>query len=78
MSTNERQLKPMRKYEVHTHIYKDGRDCYECDTFTGDEHQVMVNGDGDVQRVQFLNAGNVIKEYFGAPVKIIITPDNEG
>lgn len=75
MSTNERQLKPMKRYEIHTHIYRDGRDEYIEDIFTADEHQIMVNGDGDVQRVTFLNTGNVIKEYFGAPVKIIITPD---
>ncbi len=74
MVNNERQIKPLRSYDVHQHFYRDGRDIYEVDQFTADDYEVVNNADGDPVRVRFFNTGNVIRDYSGMPVKIIITP----
>jgi hypothetical protein len=71
---NRLRIKPLLKYEVHQHFYKDGRDVYEVDTITGDGYEVLDNEDGKHIRIRFYRTSNLIREYFGMPVKIVVSP----
>ena len=70
---NEVVIKPLREFEVHLQTYDvfgDNEPAVE--KFTADTYEVINN-----QRVQFLRTGNVVREYFSLPRKVIITPVDE-
>lgn len=67
---NERQIRPLRKYEVFTRQYTlDGHE-EQSETFTADD---MVR---DEDSLIFYSTGNPIRFYVGQPLphKIIVTP----
>lgn len=69
---NERQIKPLRQYEVFRNVWNGGDNQVVSETFTADDYEVINDC-----RVRFMSSGNTVREYFGMPEKVIITPVDE-
>ena len=66
---NEVAIKPLRQYEVHTYQWNGLDNQANVETFTADDYEVVDN-----MRVRFMRTGNLIREYFNLPTKVIVTP----
>lgn len=65
---NQRRLLPLRKFEVTYITSVNQSDVERTDSFTADMHRVEEG------RNQFLNTGNVIREYQLPLIRIVVTP----
>ena len=67
------RIKPLLKYDVYFERWINGDNREERDTFTAEEYSI----DTANNTVRLTRTGNVIREYFVRPNKIVVSPVDE-
>ena len=71
---NELVIKPLIEYELTFIEYGNDGPENRIDRFTAESYDVVT----DPRSIRFMRTGNIVREYFVLPEKIVATPVVEG